>query len=192
MCKKQKFKFADGDNLPDGMFKHFTVLQDGRLALLGTNDVVYLFTTSPEVSLEHFFFDKYGYQAKFVAASPGRESLLAVAGASGLAIYHCEDYRKVFKFSGSILDVQWSPSSRYLAFIVDQGGKKQVAYCVDLHNEREAKKLRFGDDACLLSFSPFENWLIIGVIPDKHGITNFRVIDIHSQTQTQFEIINES
>jgi len=41
-----------------------------------------------------------------LAASPTRESLLAVAGASGLAIYNCKDeFKKVFKFNGLILDI---------------------------------------------------------------------------------------
>ena len=55
----------------------------------------------------------------------------------------------------------------------------------------EAKKLRNGDDACLLSFSPFENFLLIGLKSEKPGLTTFRVVNMHEQTYTSFDIVNE-
>ena len=73
----------------NGAFKDFTILSDGRLACLGTNDFVYFFVTRPVVDLKDFFFNKYHYQARIVAASPRAEPVMAVAGKSGLSIVEC-------------------------------------------------------------------------------------------------------
>jgi len=168
------------------------VLSDGRFAFLGTNDVVYLFNANPEVTLQHTFFDKYGYLAPTVAASPGIEPLLAVAGKSGLAIYSCNEFKKVFKFSGNILSIDWSPSGRYLSFILAESNEKLAAYCLDVHREKIATRISNSEGACLLSFSPFENFLIIGIKAEKPGKGKFIVMETHNLTQTAFEINREA
>ena len=77
--------------MENGWFKDITVMSDDRLAVLGSNDIIYLFEPRNDFLLDDKIFSKYNFMATIILASPCAtpKSLLAVAGKTGLCIYDC-------------------------------------------------------------------------------------------------------
>lgn len=161
-----------------GLFKDFTVLVDGRIVCLGSNDFIYFFMSSPKLALAHKLFDKYCYQAYIISACPGPELLVAVGGKAGLAIFDCANNRRVFKLPGNIATLTWSPSSRFVGVVVESDdGYLSNGWCIDMKTMDVTWVARA---VSVMSFSPFENWLVIGICTES---SSFGGLD---KTKTQF------
>jgi len=189
-CRRNKFSVPNKERPQAGFFKDFTVLSDGKLACLGTNDYVYVFSTSPVVELKDMMFNKYHYQARVIAAKPLAEPILAVAGRAGLSLMECgANCRQIFKLKGDFQKLEWSPSGRYLGVIRNVSDTKTETFMIDLHDKFNLIRVPASSGASFLSFSPFEKWLIIGLQATAAQRSPFKIVSLHDFTSTTFEIV---
>ena len=145
------------------------------------------------------------WHATKIEASPAmtfvnNETLLAICGQSGLLVQSLKRkgdiVNRVTLDDAECLDIAWSAQGTFLACIRREGSPlTTVAYLLlmqhrgyqepdSMQNDSEElplalTKLQGSEQANMLSFSPSENWLIVGKTAHAGNIVRFCIYNLH-------------
>ena len=108
------------------------------------------------------------------------DHLLAVCGPKGLIIYNGSTKFSVEIFkTGDYQSIEWSKTGKYLACIYGSNCKVSLFFISAIGKHIEVE-LASSVNACYLSFSPCENWLIVGMKNFKGEDPEFRLYTLAS------------
>ena len=96
---------------------------------------------------------------------PTPDHLLAVCGPNSLVIYNFQMCCNVELYRhGNYKLIEWSRTAKHLACIRDSDNKVVLFFISAIGKlEHTEMELANSENACYLSFSPCENWLIVGL-----------------------------
>ena len=63
------------------------------------------------------------------------------------------------------------------------------AYCIDLDGDESEQEVDMSIGACYLNFSPFENWLVVGIKATESTRSPFRLYNLIDNSVTTFMVV---
>jgi len=101
-------------------------------------------------------------------------------------------YRKEVKVEGNFGSIEWSPLGNYCAAIRtnEVGTRRVYVIAVEVEGIKEHFELDDSTNSNFLSFSPGENWLVVGL--DSDTGTKCRLFNLGEYTHVDFEMKGET